>query len=245
MSYEPISVFDIFKIGVGPSSSHTLGPWRAAQKFLAELDGRGVLQQVTGVRILLFGSLAKTGVGHGTDIAVQMGLCGNDPVTFAVEDINPRIKDIADMKLLLLAGRHEISFDPREDIVFLVTETLPFHSNALQFQAQLSTGENIASTYYSIGGGFVVKEGEITKAGQKAQVPFPVNDARDLLQWCIKTGMTIHELVMENEQAWRSEIATREGVQRIWRVMLESVYRGCHTEGFLPGGLNVKEEQLL
>lgn len=240
MSYEPISVFDIFKIGVGPSSSHTLGPWRAAQKFLAELDERGLLQQVTGVRILLFGSLAKTGVGHGTDIAVQMGLCGNDPVTFAVEDIHPRIKDIADMKLLLLAGRHEISFDPREDIVFLVTETLPFHSNALQFQAQLSTGENIASTYYSIGGGFVVKEGEITKAGQKAQVPFPVNDARDLLQWCIKTGMTIHELVMENEQAWRSEIATREGVQRIWRVMLESVYRGCHTEGFLPGGLNVK-----
>ncbi len=240
MSYEPISVFDIFKIGVGPSSSHTLGPWRAAQQFLAELEERGSLQQVTGIRVLLFGSLAKTGVGHGTDIAVQMGLMGADPVSFAVEEIQPRIRDIAEMKRLLLAGRHEISFDPREDIVYLLTESLPFHSNALQFQASLQGGENIAATFYSIGGGFVVKEGKAENKQSQVQIPFPVNNARDLLHWCIKTGMAIHELVMENELGWRTEAATREGIQKIWSTMLESMYRGCHTEGFLPGGLQVK-----
>jgi L-serine dehydratase len=240
MSYEPISVFDIFKIGIGPSSSHTLGPWRAAQQFLQELEDRQQLQDVLGVRVLLFGSLAKTGVGHGTDVAVQMGLMGADPVTIPVEDIPARLKDVMAMKRLLLAGRHEIEFDPREDIVFLVSETLPFHSNALQFQARMRTGEDQAATYYSVGGGFVVREGEQAGSKQSVQVPFPINNAADLLHWCIKTGMSIHEVVWENETAWRPEAKTREGLLRIWNVMLDCIYRGCHTEGFLPGGLNVK-----
>src|SRR5690606_9937461 len=155
---------------------------------LAELEERNALTKVISLRVLLFGSLAKTGVGHGTDIAVQMGLCGNDPVTFAVEEIHPRINDIANARKLKLAGRHAINFDPKNDIVFLFTETLPFHSNPLQFQAELSNGENISSTFYSIGGGFVVKEGgDVHGLQKKTQIPFPINDARDLLQWCIKT----------------------------------------------------------
>lgn len=162
MSYEAISTFDIFKIGVGPSSSHTLGPWRAAQRFVKMLQTKSILQQVTNVRVLLYGSLAKTGKGHGTDVAVQLGLAGDDPVTFAVDQIDAKINDIAAMKKMLLLGLHEVDFDPNEDIDFLVTESLPFHPNAVTFLATVSNGESVAETYYSIGGGFVVKEGEAT-----------------------------------------------------------------------------------
>lgn len=239
MQQECISVFDIFKIGIGPSSSHTLGPWRAALRFLQELEGRNLFG-VERVGVLLYGSLAKTGHGHGTDIAVQLGLCGDDPVTFEVNRINPKIDDIRRMKKLLLHGRHEIDFDPLEDIGFLYEESLPYHPNALTFLVTFAGGEQLASTYYSVGGGFVVKEGE-QSGGNNAQVelPFPVDTARQLLQWCMKTGYSISELVMENEQAWRSEADTRNGVLNIWRVMQECTYRGCHTTGELPGGLKV------
>ncbi|MET0394912.1 MAG: L-serine ammonia-lyase [Chitinophagaceae bacterium] len=240
MSYEPISVFDIFKIGVGPSSSHTLGPWRAAQRFLHTLESRGVLYQVATVKVLLYGSLAKTGRGHGTDIAVQLGLAGDDPVTIDVANIQPKINDIAAMSRLVLAGLHEVAFDPREDIEFLVTETLPYHSNALSFLVTLQNGEAIGETFYSIGGGFVKKEGENSAAASGAQLPFPVNTADDLLHWCRKTGMAIYEIVMENETAWRPEAATRKGLLDTWQVMLECAYRGAHTAGVLPGGLNVQ-----
>lgn len=239
MTYEPISVFDIFKIGVGPSSSHTLGPWRAAQRFLQTLTHQNILYEVTSIKVLLYGSLAKTGVGHGTDIAVQLGLSGEDPVTIDVNHIHPRVKDIADMKKILLSGLHEVDFDPREDIEFLVSETLPYHSNALSFLADLKTGNSMAETYYSIGGGFVKKEGEENSAAASVQLSFPVNTASDLLHWSIKTGLPIHDIVMENESAWRAEQATRAGVLNIWRVMKECIYRGCHTEGSLPGGLQV------
>ena len=157
MSYEAISVFDILKIGVGPSSSHTLGPWRAAQKFVRTLIDKNLLQDVNAVRVLLYGSLAKTGKGHGTDIAIQLGLCGEDPVTFDVQSINSRIADIAAMKELVLGGLHEVQFDPREDIEFLYSESLPFHPNAVTFLANFKNGEAISETYYSIGCGFVVK----------------------------------------------------------------------------------------
>lgn len=239
MSYEPISVFDIFKIGVGPSSSHTLGPWRAAQRFLQTLNDRNLLYEVSTIKILLYGSLAKTGKGHGTDVAVQLGLAGEDPVTMKVSHIQPKINDIAVMNRLVLSGLHEVPFDPREDIGFLVTETLPYHPNALSFLATLRNGDSIAETYYSVGGGFVKKEGEAF-AVSSAQLPFPVNTADDLLHWCRKTGMAIAEVVMENENTWRAEAATREGLLAIWKVMLECAYRGCHTEGVLPGGLNVQ-----
>ena len=240
MSHEAISVFDILKIGVGPSSSHTLGPWRAAQRFVKTLTDKDLLQQVTAVRVLLYGSLAKTGKGHGTDVAIQLGLCGEDPVTFDVTAIDSRIADILAMKELVLGGIHEVQFDPREDIEFLFSESLPYHPNAVTFLANCKNGEAISETYYSVGGGFVVKEGEEKKSGNNIQLPFPINNSNDILHWCMKTGMAINEVVLENESAWRPEKETREGVLNIWRVMSECIYRGCHTEGILPGGLNVK-----
>jgi L-serine dehydratase len=239
LAHEAISVFDMLKIGVGPSSSHTLGPWRAALLFLQSLTARGQLDQVIKLNVLLYGSLAKTGKGHGTDIAVQLGLCGEDPVTFNVDQIIPRINDIAAMKKIILNGRHEVDFDPHEDIDFLITESLPYHSNALSFLVSFSNGDTLAETYYSIGGGFVKKEGEITKKDSIA-LPFPINTAADLMHWCMKTGLAIHEVVLENENAWRIDKETREGVLNIWQVMKECTYRGCHTHGVLPGGLNVK-----
>jgi len=240
LPHEAISVFDIFKIGVGPSSSHTLGPWRAAQRFVQTIQQKNRIYDVKSVRVLLYGSLAKTGKGHGTDVAVQLGLCGDDPVTFAVEQIASKISDIATMKKILLLGLHEVDFDPAEDIEFLITENLPYHPNAVTFLADMASGESIAETFYSIGGGFVVKENEEISGKNDEQLPFPVNTADDLLHWCIKTGMSISEIVMENEHTWRSEDETRRGLLNIWRVMKDCIYRGCHTPGMLPGGLNVK-----
>ena len=239
MAHESISVFDIFKIGVGPSSSHTLGPWRAALRFLQTLETAGGIQNVSSVRVMLYGSLAKTGVGHGTDIAVMLGLCGEDPVHFAVDQITPRVQQINSEKKMVLSGQHSIAFDPASDIQFLFSETLPFHPNALTFLAQMSNGTNIAETFYSIGGGFVVKEGEASDRAS-VQLPFPVNNAEELLHWCRKTGLAIHEVVLENEASWRPERETKEGVMRIWEVMRDCTFRGCHTGGMLPGGLHVK-----
>lgn len=240
MPYEAISVFDIFKIGVGPSSSHTLGPWRAAQRFVQMLQDKNVLFDVVSARVLLYGSLAKTGKGHGTDIAVQLGLCGDDPVTFAVDQIDAKIHDISSMKKIVLLGLHEVDFDPAEDIEFLKTESLPFHPNAVSFLADLKNGNSISETYYSIGGGFVVKEGEEHEAKEVKQLPFPIEKADDLLHWCMKTGLSISEVVAENELIWHSEQETKVGIMKIWQVMKESMYTGCHTDGILPGGLHVK-----
>jgi L-serine dehydratase len=239
VAHEAISVFDIFKIGVGPSSSHTLGPWRAAQKFVETLEKKQQLDQVTHLTILLYGSLAKTGKGHGTDIAVQLGLAGDDPVTFDVNQITPKIQQIAAGKKIRLNGRLEINFDPAADIHFLFSETLPFHPNALSFLASFKDGNSISETYYSIGGGFVIKEGEAISNDQ-AQLPFPINNSEELLHWCMKTGMAIHEVVMENELTWRTEAETSAGILKIWETMRDCTYRGCHTSGTLPGGLNVR-----
>jgi len=230
----------MFKIGVGPSSSHTLGPWKAALLFLRSLEERNILQQVEKIEVLLYGSLAKTGIGHGTDIAVQLGLSGEDPVTFDVNMIAAKMDDIKAMKILLLNGKHEINFNPAEDIEFLSTESLPFHPNALTFLVTLHNEVTFAETFYSIGGGFVVKEGALSNSGEQVTLPFPVNTANDLLHWCMKTGLSISEVVMENELTWRSEKEVKEQVMNIWRVMKECIFRGCHTEGVLPGGLNVK-----
>jgi L-serine dehydratase len=240
LSHEAISVFDMFKIGVGPSSSHTLGPWRAAQQFTNALVTKNILNDVKEIRVLLYGSLAKTGIGHGTDIAVQLGLSGDDPVSFAVDNISAKIADIRKMKKILLCGKHEIDFDPAEDIEFLMSESLPFHPNALTFLVTLHNEENFAETYYSIGGGFVSKEGEIQDNTSTVHLPFPINTSAELLHWCMKTGMNISDVVLENESAWRSEAATKAGMLNIWRVMKECIYRGCHVEGILPGGLQVK-----
>lgn len=240
MQYEPISVFDMLKIGIGPSSSHTLGPWRAAERFINELQSKQLLPHVSGIQIYLYGSLAKTGIGHGTDIAVQLGLCGFDPVTFDVEQIIPSINKIVQEGKLLLKGMHEIHFNPTDDIVFLYKETLPYHSNGLTFLATIQNGTSVSETYYSIGGGFVIKENDTAPVNHPINLPFPINDADDLLKWCIKTGLPIHEIVYENEQSWRTEEQIRTDLLKIWQTMKDCVYRGCHTSGILPGGLNVR-----
>jgi L-serine dehydratase len=237
--HEAISVFDIFKIGIGPSSSHTLGPWRAAQRFLQSLEHQNILENITAIEVLLYGSLAKTGKGHGTDIAVQLGLSGDDPVSFDVNQIQAKVNDIRTMRKLLLNGRHEIDFNPAEDIEFLFAESLPFHPNALTFLATTKDQNRFAETYYSVGGGFVVKEVEKNDAAENIQLPFPIDTADDLLHWCMQ-GLSISEVVMENEMAWRTETATKAGLLNTWRVMKECMYRGCHTRGILPGGLGVK-----
>ena len=230
----------MFKIGVGPSSSHTLGPWRAAQRFLQSIENSKNLNEVTNVEVLLYGSLAKTGKGHGTDIAILLGLSGDDPVTFDVHNIHSKINDIKTMKKLLLRGKHEIDFDFGKDIDFLMNESLPYHPNAVTFLATFHNGDKIAETYYSIGGGFVTKEGEQSDKKNNVQLPFPIDLSSELLHWCMKTGLSINEVVMENENAWRTESETKKGVLNIWKVMHECIYRGCHAEGILPGGLNVK-----
>jgi L-serine dehydratase len=239
LAHEAISVFDIFKIGIGPSSSHTLGPWRAAQRFIQAAQQRTALSDIASLKVLLYGSLAKTGKGHGTDVAVLLGLSGDDPVTFEVEKLNEKIANISSQKQLQLGGNHLLAFDPAVDLQFLFTESLPYHPNALSFLVTLHNGDQFAETYYSIGGGFVIKEGE-TQAGNAVTLPFPINTADNLLHWCRKTGLTIHEVVLENEAVWRPEQETKEGVLKIWQVMKECTYRGCHTKGTLPGGLNVK-----
>jgi L-serine dehydratase len=240
MAQERISVFDIFKIGVGPSSSHTLGPWKAALKFLSLLREQGSLDEVFKVEAHLFGSLAKTGIGHGTDIAVQLGLCGELPETFAVETLQSRIADIAEFKLLPLGNEAALSFDPSKDIHFHFLESLPFHPNGMTLRAQWTDGRQEMRTYYSIGGGFIVEEGEEADAGEAhVELPYPIDSAADLSRYCRQTGMSISQVVMENEKVWRSEQQVRDDLLRIWEVMKECMYRGCHTPGVLPGGLNV------
>jgi L-serine dehydratase len=240
MPHEAISVFDMFKIGVGPSSSHTLGPWRAAQRFLQTLQTKYSLYNVKAVQVLLYGSLAKTGKGHGTDTAVILGLCGEDPVTIDVNSIASKLKEINASKKLWLNKEAAIDFDTSTGVQFLYNETLPFHPNGLTFLADFINGDSISETFYSIGGGFVVKEGQKGSSKSSVDLPFPVNTADELLHWCMKTGMAIHEVVMENENAWRPEEETKRGVLQIWHTMRDCMYRGCHTKGELPGGLHVR-----
>ena len=239
MQREQISVFDMFKIGIGPSSSHTLGPWRAAQQFVQMLEDQKLLPSVEGIKILLYGSLAKTGKGHGTDIAILLGLSGDDPVTFDVNAIDTKINSIKTCGKLMLAGNTEITFSVPDDLLFLFNESLPYHPNAVTFQAFLVGDKAISATFYSIGGGFVVKEGEQNQSKTEVDLPFPIDTAGDLLHWCMKTGLKISEVVLENELAWRNEPEVRAGVLNIFRVIKECMYRGCHTKGSLPGGLNV------
>ncbi len=230
----------MFKIGIGPSSSHTLGPWRAAQRFCRSLRDQQLLWDVVDIHILLYGSLAKTGRGHGTDIAIQLGLGGDDPVSFEVNRIQSKIRHIQESRKLQLDGSLEIDFDPSADIEFLYSETLPYHPNAVTFLARTRGERQIAETYYSIGGGFVKKEGEESTSGNQPDLPFPIDHANDLLHWCRKTGMSVGEVVMENENCWRPESETRAGLLKIWEVMHACTFRGCHEQGTLPGGLLVK-----
>ena len=239
MPHESISVFDMFKIGVGPSSSHTLGPWRAALKLLESFKENNQLNTISNIIVLLYGSLAKTGKGHGTDTAILLGLMGKDPVTIGIDSIVNTIQTIKKSNKLCLHNSHTIDFNPSEQIQFLTTESLPFHPNAISFLVTLNTGDSVCETFYSIGGGFIVKEQEINQKKPQIDLPFPINTAADLLHWCMQ-GLSISEVVLENESAWRSESQTKNGVLNIWNTMKDCIYRGCHTQGELPGGLQVR-----
>lgn len=231
---ERISVFDIFKIGVGPSSSHTMGPWRAAQRFLQEIE----LDEVASVQVELFGSLAKTGKGHGTDLAVQLGLNGDDPVTIPVDSIESTIRQIALARKINLGAGREIPFDPEEDIIFHFDRSLPYHANGLTFRAFYRNGEGVSRNYYSVGGGFVVKEGEEDKDSE-FHLPFPIDRGEELRRWCAGESRNISEIVFRNELTWRSADKVRADLMNIWSVMKHCIYKGCHTDGVLPGGLDV------
>lgn len=239
---ESISVFDMLKIGIGPSSSHTLGPWRAAERFITELLEHQVFDFVTTIKVDLYGSLSLTGKGHATDLAIMLGLSGADPVTIPIQNIGSLTKSIQESKKLLLNNSKEIFFDSKLDIIFNKS-SLPFHANAMTFTAHLANGKQRKETYYSIGGGFVVKE-ELKMAKKKLEVfksfPFPTRNGTDLLTFCKKENKSISELVLENERFLRSDSEIDQGLLDIWNTMLECMYVGCHTEGYLPGGLNVR-----
>ncbi len=237
---ERLSVFDMFKIGVGPSSSHTLGPWRAALAFLSDLERQDAVTRVAEVAIDLFGSLAKTGRGHGTDLAVQAGLLGLDPVSCDLPALHAAIADIARTRQLLLGGRHPVGFDPAAAVAFHISRSLPFHPNALSFTATLNDGTRHAGTWYSIGGGFIVREGEEAHGAPSVNLPYPIDTAADLLRWCDQTGGSVADVVAANERAWRPDGETASGLAAIWQTMRECLHRGCHTPGELPGGLHVK-----
>ena len=239
---ECISVFDMLKIGVGPSSSHTLGPWRAAERFLAELRSEGLLEHTTRVRVDLYGSLSLTGKGHATDLAVMLGLSGQDPEYIPIADISGIVKTIEDTHQLNLGGQKQIAFYFLQDIVFN-KNFLTFHANGLTFTAFMENGSEYASTFYSIGGGFVVKEERINakkKSEIKCAFPFPIQNAAELLDYALTEKKKISEIVYENEKSMRDEQFIDQELMRIWNTMLECMYIGCHSEGILPGGLNVR-----
>lgn len=232
----------MLKIGVGPSSSHTLGPWRAALQFLAYLEKQQQLEQVRKVKVDLYGSLSLTGKGHATDTAILMGLTGADPETVPVDQIGPVLSGIRKNHEITLADKHRIGFNPETQIAFR-KKFLPFHANGITFTATLADKTQVAQTYYSIGGGFVVQESGKSAARKEAafqQFPYPIQTGRELLTYCEATGMQISELVLENERSLRSDKAIDAGIRRIWDTMLSSMYEGCHQGGILPGGLQVK-----
>ncbi|CAM4112966.1 L-serine ammonia-lyase [Flavobacterium antarcticum] len=238
---ECISVFDMLKIGVGPSSSHTLGPWRAAERFLAELEAKNILEQTNRIVVDLYGSLSLTGTGHATDLAVMLGLTGQDPEYIPIENIDTIIQSIQKTHQLHLAEKKNISFNPTTDIIFN-KKFLPFHSNGMSFTAFTDTKE-YKSTFYSIGGGFVVKEERATakkKLEVKCAFPFPIDNADQLLVYMQEENKSVSEIVYENEKSMRTEPEIHSELMRVWDTMLECMYIGCHSEGILPGGLNVR-----
>lgn len=238
---ECISVFDMLKIGVGPSSSHTLGPWRAAERFLKELKEESILDKTIRIKVDLYGSLSLTGTGHATDLAVMLGLSGQDPEYIPVQDIDGIIKKIKSSHTLNLNNEFPIGFTIETDIIFN-KNFLPFHANGLTFTAY-TDDRTYESTFYSIGGGFVVKE-ERDNAKKKVEIkcafPYPINLASELLTYCQEQNRKISEIVYDNEKSMRSEETIDHELMRIWNTMLECMYIGCHSEGILPGGLHVR-----
>ncbi|HET7843415.1 MAG TPA: L-serine ammonia-lyase, partial [Xanthomonadales bacterium] len=239
-----VSVFDLFKIGIGPSSSHTVGPMRAACRFVDRwLRERGVLAQVKRVRCELFGSLAHTGRGHGTDKAVMLGLEGEMPDRVDPDGIPARLARIRGEKKLLLLGQHEIAFDEKYDLAFNKRQKLPYHSNGMRFTAW-GDGEQVLATrdYYSVGGGFVVNQDEAAEdriVPDVTPLPHPFTTGEELLRHCEQSGKSIAGIMWDNELVWRAPEQVRAGLLEIWHAMQACVARGIRSDGTLPGGLHV------
>lgn len=244
-----ISVFDMFRIGIGPSSSHTVGPMRAARRFIEDLRAKGVLDQTERVSVRLLGSLAATGKGHATDNAVMIGLMDEAPDTVDIDTIEPRIREIEETKTLLLAGIKKIAFDPVTDLTFHPTEVDSYHTNTIHFAAFDAAGNLLfKEKIYSPGGGFIEAEADILNknhhvkySGQEVrELPYPFKNAKELIDMCKEHNMTIAQIVFRNELAWRSEEEVNYGLDNIATVMHNVVERGLHAEGVLPGALKVK-----
>ena len=243
-----VSVFDLFKIGIGPSSSHTVGPMRAARLFVTRLAHDGLLDRTVRLQSQLYGSLGATGKGHGGDKAILLGLQGHEPDTVDVDAVPQLIEAVRSARRLDLLGRHGVDFTERDDLKFHRRETLPFHANGMRFIAFDKAGHELSNrTYYSVGGGFVVSE-EVAADGSRQKtvapdttvLPHPFHSADQLLLRTRETGASIAGLMRGNERHWRSDAEIDKGLLKIWRVMQDCVERGCRTEGVLPGGFKVK-----
>ncbi|USQ14898.1 L-serine ammonia-lyase [Legionella lytica] len=237
-----ISVFDLFSIGIGPSSSHTVGPMLAANAFLALLEEKELINTIQRVKIELYGSLALTGKGHGTDKAILNGLENKAPETVVPESMVPRMHEILSTHTLNLADKKKIPFNEQTDFLFLQKELLPLHTNGLRFSAfDAQNNLSIAQVYYSIGGGFITTEEDFHKATEDANPPpYPFSTATELLNLCNDNKLSIAELMLQNELTWRSTDEIHRGILAIAKVMDECIANGCQHDGILPGGLNLK-----
>lgn len=233
-----LSVFDLFKIGIGPSSSHTVGPMRAANLFL---DRHAELTGVARVRVDLYGSLALTGRGHATDVAVLLGLMGEHPDTVDPDAVGTLVGAVRARGELRLAGRRPIPFREETDLLFHETESLPQHPNGMRVTAFDAAGvQLVRETYFSVGGGFVVRDGATMSSAESVPLPFEFASAEELLAHGRASGLSIAEMVYRNEQVWRTPAEVDDGLDRVWSVMEACIDRGCRGEGILPGGLNVR-----
>ena len=239
-----VSVFDLFKIGIGPSSSHTVGPMRAAARFTSHwLEEKGVLERTARVRAEVFGSLALTGRGHGTDKAVLMGLEGHWPNQIDPDVIPAALERIRKQKKINLLGKHEIRFDEKQDLVLNKRQKLPFHTNGMRFTAYDADGAELATRdYYSVGGGFVVHPEEAAEdriVADTTELPYPFHSGDELLRRCEESGLGIAALMLANETAWRPEAEVLQGLRELWQAMQDCTARGIREKGTLPGGLHV------
>lgn len=239
-----ISIFDLFSIGIGPSSSHTVGPMRAANQFVKFLNKENLLTAITSIRIELFGSLAFTGKGHGTDSAIMLGLEGNDPETIDPDLIKPRTKKILNNKNICLLQQINISFDDQKDLIFNFQDLLPLHSNGMRFSVYDQNRKMLLTKiYYSVGGGFILEDDDASchQDNQNiSTVPYPFNSAKELLKLCEDNNCTMAQLMLKNEASLRSEAEVKQRMLTIGNIMKECIEKGCETNGYLPGGLNVQ-----
>lgn len=242
MNYmESISVFEIIKIGIGPSSSHTMGPWKAAELFIASLDAKGKKRtDVQAIFVYLYGSLAKTGKGHGTDIAVMMGLSGEEYTTINTDNIPEKIEAIKSNQKILFAGTHNIPFVYEKHIVFNFKESLPTHPNGMVFKAVFADGEEVEEKYYSVGGGFVTTDNPSSSTLKTVVTPYPCHMAATIAMHCREMNVSVSNLAYINEEAWRTKEKIREDALHIWKEIKDCIFRGVYKRGILPGGLQVK-----